>query len=149
MKKILLILVVALLLCGCKNNNKKEIKKSNREQRTMLTCEENDITYMFYYDNEDEPYYKATYLEKKKFKTEKEAEEYQEEFLKKWHEKYADELITLDLRINDNTSFINVSAIHDTKEELYKDFFGDRYNLNKNDINKTFNNDCLIKPIKK
>lgn len=149
MKKVLCVLIIMLLVCGCKNNKKDIIKKSNREQRTMLTCSENDVTYMFYYDDEEKPYYKAMYLEKKQFKSEEEANKYQEDFLNVWNEKYADELINLELRINDNISFINVSAIHDTKEELYKDFFGNRYNLNKNDMNKTFNNKCLIKPIKK
>ena len=150
MKKIIYILIIMLLITGCKKEDKNNKKESNRETRTMLTCTLNDeITYMFYYDKEDEPYYKADYLEKKKFASDEEAEAYQEEFYRIWVEQYADKLLTLEYRVNENTSFINISAFHDTDEDIYNIFFGDRYNLNMNDMNKLFNDECLIKPIKK
>ena len=149
MKKISILLILLLIMTGCKNTKSDKKIEVKREERTLLTCEVDDVTYMFYYDKEEEPYYKAVYLETKIFKNEEAAEKYQEKFVSNWKEKYQDTLIEYDMRINENTSFINVSAIHDTDENMYKDFFGDRYNLNMEDMNKTFNNDCLIKPIKK
>ena len=148
MKKIIYALIIMILVCGCGKKLEKP-KKYERQTRTMLTCEENNITYMFYFEDEEKSYYKATYLEKKSFKTEKEAEKYQEEFQNNWNELYLDELMTVDYKIEEKKSFINVSAIPSTPENIYKDFFGDRYNLNMDDINKSFNNNCLIKPIKK
>ena len=148
MKKIVYLLIILLLISGC--GKKKEIeKKYERETRTMLTCEDNDVTYMFYFENNTKPYYKATYLEQKEFKSKKDAEEYQEEFQNNWNEKYIDQLITIDYKIEDTKSFINITAIPATPEEIYLDFFGNRYNLNLDEINASFNNNCLIKPIKK
>ena len=150
MKKILLILIVLIITTGCKKETKLKKLEPNREERIMLTCSlDKEITYMFYFEEEDKPYYKAVYLEKKIFNSDEEAEEYQEAFLNIWFERYADHLITLEYRVNENTSFINVTASRDTEEELYKDFFGDRYNLDMDDMNKIFDNECLIKTIKK
>ena len=150
MKKILYILIILLLVTGCKKEEKLKKLEPKREEKIMLTCSLNkEVTYMFYYNNEEEPYYKADYLEKKIFDSDEEAIEYQEEFFNIWVEKYLDELLTLEYRENEKTSFINISAMHDTNEEVYNVFFGDRYNLNMEDMNKTFDNNCLIKPIKK
>ena len=149
MKKILYILIILLLVTGCGKEKKLKKLESKREEKTMLTCSAGDVTYMFYYSNDKDPYYKADYLEKKVFDSDEEAIEYQEEFFEIWVEKYADELLSLEYRENEKTSFINISAMHDTKEEIYKEFFGDRYNLKMDDMNKTFANNCLIKPIKK
>ena len=149
MKKSVYLLLIIILLCGCQKKEEEKPKKEKQEVGTMLTCSVDNITYGFYYNTDEEYYYKATYLAKYKYDNEKEALDKLDKIQKEWYENYGDSLVEIDFKVNDNTTFVTITAFHDTDQNLYETFFGDRYNLNIDDINKSFNNDCLIKPIKK
>ena len=149
MKKIIYIFLILLLLCGCNKKVNKKIEKEKKEVGTMLTCEEKNITYTYYYNKDEDTYYKATYLAKYKYDNEDDALLKLDELKKEWYDNFADKIMDVDFKVNDNTAFISITAFRDTDAYDYKYYFGDRYNISIDEVNKSFNDKCLIKPIKK
>lgn len=145
MKKVFILILILLILTGCKNKQEKE----NIKQNILLTCDETNATYYFYYENETDSYYKAVYTINYQFKTEKEANDYEQILLDNWKNKYSESIMEIETAVFDTTTYVTITAFKYTDESKYKDYFKDRYNLNMNDMNKSFNNKCLIKPIKK
>jgi len=151
MKKIIMLLLI-IILVGC--GNKKELKENiddfkDEYNKTLLTCKEDDKTYYYYFENDKDYYYKAMMTTHYDFNSDREAKEYEEKLHNEWIEKYEESNMDIELRVNEKKTFISISAFNYSDKESYIHYFGDRYNLSKEEINKTFNNECLIKSIKK
>ena len=144
MKKVLILFVFIFLLTACTN---KKVQKKEIGTKKMLTCYEENVTYYYYFENDVDNYYMAKYLMEYEFKTNKEAVDYYNILYNEWEKKYTNSNMILDLKIEENVLKVSVMAYNDTDLDSYKNFFKDRYNLNLQDINKTFNDKCLIKPI--
>lgn len=154
MKKVgLLLLIIILVGCGNKDNKAKDNKENNNYKdeynKTLLTCQEDDKLFYYYFENDKNYYYKAMMTTNYKFSNDTEAKEYEEKLHNEWIEKYEDSDMDIELRVNEGKTFISISAFNYSDKDAYVHYFGDRYNLSKEEINKTFNNDCLIKSIKK
>lgn len=144
MKKFLILVVFIFLLTAC--TNKKEEKKKE-SLKNMLTCYEENVTYYYYFNNRTDNYYMAKYLMEYEFKTNKEAKDYYDILFNEWEKDYTNSNMVLDLKLDENILKVSITAYSDADLESYKMFFKERYNLNMNGINKTFNDKCLIKPI--
>lgn len=152
-KKIIILLVLILAGCGTKsvekNKNNNRMDRKDEYNKTLLTCQENDKLFYYYFENDKNYYYKATMTTHYNFKNDEEAKDYEKKLHDEWQSKYEDSLTDIELRVNEGKTYISISAFNYSDKEAYVHYFGDRYNLSKEEINKTFNNECLIKSIKK
>ena len=154
MKKIVTLLLILMLVgCGTKKVDKKDDidDQSNKDEynKTLLTCQEDDKLFYYYFENDKNYYYKATMTTHYDFKNDDDANDYEKKLHDEWQSKYEDSLTDIELRVNEGKTYISISAFNYSDKDAYVHYFGDRYNLSKEEINKTFNNECLIKSIKK
>lgn len=154
MKKIVAIFLVLMLVgCGNKVDEKKDnsSKQSNKDEynKTMLTCQEDDKIFYYYFENDKDYYYKAMMTTHYDFDTDEDAKNYEKKLHDEWQSSYEDSMTDIELRVNEGKAYISISAFNYSDKEAYTHYFGDRYNLSKEEINKSFNNECLIKSIKK
>ena len=147
--------LLVLMLVGCgtqkkqKEENAKEQINNDEYTKTLLTCQEDDKLFYFYFENDKDYYYKAMMTTHYDFANDEEAKAYEEELHDEWQNKYEDSLTDIELRVNEGKTYISISAFNYSDKAAYIHYFGDRYNLSKEKINESFNNNCLIKPIKK
>lgn len=144
MKKLLILFICLFLLTAC--TNKKEEKEIVSEKK-MLTCTDRHITYYYYFNNDTDSYYMAKYLMEYEFKTEREARDLYNIKANEWDNNYQNSNMEMDLKIDGSVLTVTITSYEDSNYENYKEFFGDRYNLNLKELNSTFNDKCLIKPI--
>lgn len=150
-KTIIMLLILILVGCGVKEEKSNNIESTSKDEynKTLLTCHDDKKTFYYYFENDKDYYYKATMTTHYDFKTEDEAKNYEKKLHDYWQNNFEDSLTDIELRVNENKTFISVSAFNYSDKDAYLYYFGDRYNMSKEEINKSFNKECLIKSIKK
>lgn len=138
-----LVLITLLLLVGC--SSKKIIEPKENTTMSLYTCEEEYYTYYYYFSDGVDIYSKA------EAKYNLQYGELTDATNKKTYldnlflsEEYKNSSLELSTNIERTTLYVTITASNSTPYELYKLYFGDRYNLAKDELNKTFNNKCLI-----
>lgn len=138
-----LVLIILLLLAGC--SSKKIIEPKENTTMTLYICEEEYYTYYYYFNDGIDIYSKAEAkynLQYGELTDATNKKEYLDNLF--LSEEYKSSSLDLSTNIEGTTLYVTITANNNTPYELYKLYFGDRYNLTKEEINKTFNHKCLI-----